>query len=200
MDWLTNLLKQILGVTIIDSSGTRAEGGLWGPGGRFGPPLDPRGSPLPSSTTTASPSMPTPTPTPTPLPYFGEGNEVANVEPTLFDVLLALKASEEERRNIAELSGQESSYGYANPHISDVEQSYGPVHINLKAGRINPNTGQAFTKEGALDIPTAVQYALDEYRRTGGLGMWNPINRQPNPFYQYDIPERAKTKKFIKGK
>ena len=145
-----------------------------------------------------SPTLtPTPTPTPTPQPYFGMGQEKAVVEPTLFDALMALDASKRERRDITELSGQESRYGYAGPNITEKEESYGPLHLNLMAGRTDPTTGQPFTKEGALDIQKIIQYALDEYRRTGGLGAWNP---GAYDFYQYDIPERAKKKKFIRGK
>lgn len=139
-----------------------------------------------------------PRPTPTPDPNsFGMGKEIANIEPALFDAIMALKATEEERRNIAELTGQESSYGYAGPHLTDKEQSYGPVHINVASGRINPETGKPFTKEEAIDIDKAIQYALDEYRRTEGLGSWNP---GAYPLYQYGIPRRARTKKYVRGK
>jgi len=128
---------------------------------------------------------------------FGIGKEVATVEPQLFDAIMALKASDKEKRDLAELSGQETSYGYAGPHISDVEESYGSFHINLKAGRIDPTTKKPFTKEGATNIKQVVKYALDEMRRTGGLGAWNP---GAYPFYQQEIPRRAETKKFIRGK
>lgn len=178
-----------------------------------GPPkplLDPRASPG----FTGQPPTPTPDPfqsmydagwreagapkpTPTPQPYFGMGQEEAVMEPALFDVIQALNASEEEKRNLSELSGQESSYGYAGPNITEKEESYGPLHLNVKAGRIDPTTGKAFTKEGAQDIQNIIQYALDEMRRTGGLGAWNP---GAYDFYQKEIPERAKKKKFIKGK
>lgn len=127
---------------------------------------------------------------------FGVGNEDAYIQKVLFDALMQTEMTDEERINIAELSGQESSYGYAGPHISPKEESYGPFHVNLKAGRVDPNTGKAFTKEGATDISTIIQYVLDEMRRTGGLGAWNP---GAYDFYQEGIPERAKTKKFIRG-
>ena len=158
----------------------------------------------PTTTPTATPTptaMPTATPTPTrapiqPDPYFGMGEEPAYIQPNLYDALVAAQASDEERRNIAELSGQESSYGYAGPHIDDVEESYGPFHVNLLAGRINPLTDQPFTREEAESVVDIVNYALDEYRRTGGLGMWNP---GAYDFYQTGIPERATRKKFMRG-
>ena len=129
---------------------------------------------------------------------FGIGQEEVQVEPNLFDVLRALDASDEERRNVAELTGRESGYGYnLNPNINNREQSYGPVQINLAAGRIDPNTGQPFTQAGAEDIKNAIQYALDEYRRTKGLGNWNPGAYN---LYQNELPEIAKTKKYKKGK
>ena len=157
-----------------------------------------RTTPLPSPTpTTTPPPMPTAAAAPTPSPHFGMGQEHAYIEPAVFDALIALQASKEEKRNLAELTGQESSYGYAGPHITEKEESYGPVHVNIKAGRINPLTGKAFTKEEAEDVQAIIQYALDEYRRTGGLGAWNP---GAYPFYQEEIPRRAKTKKFIRGK
>jgi len=155
----------------------------------------PTPSPTLSPTPTAIPTQ-APMPVPTPPTSFGMGQEEARVEPAVFDALRALEASEEERRNIAELTGQESSYGYAKPHITEKEESYGPVHLNIKAGRINPLTGKPFTKEEAEDVQKIIQYALDEYRRTGGLGAWNP---GAYPFYQEEIPKRAETKKFIRG-
>lgn len=160
-------------------------------------------TPTPTNTPTMTPTptgIPTPLPTPSLIPTageFGMGEEQANIEPALYAALLALEASEEERRNIAELSGQESSYGYADPHITEKEESYGPFHINLMAGRIDPKTGEKFTREGAEDIENVVKYALSEYRRTGGLGAWNP---GAYDFYQKDLPKRAKTKKYKKGK
>jgi hypothetical protein len=110
---------------------------------------------------------------------------------------MALKASEDQKLALAELSGQESSYGYAGPHISPKETSYGPFHINTMSGRIDPTTGKPFTPEGASNIPNAVDYALKELQRTGGLGSWNP---GAYDFYQNEIPERSKTKKYMKGK
>ncbi len=136
-------------------------------------------------------------PTPTPVPgQFGIGTEEANVLPELYEAILTLEAIEKEKRDLLELSGQESSYGYAGPHISDVEQSYGPFHINLMAGRIDPTTGQPFTRAGAEDIQNVVDYALAEMRRTGGLGSWNP---GAYDFYQNEIPKRAETKRFVRG-
>jgi len=129
--------------------------------------------------------------------FFGEGEETAEMQPELFDLLMSMDMTATERRNIAELSGQESSYGYAGPNISDIEESYGPYHINLRAGRIDPVTGEAFTKEGASDIDRATQHAIEQYRLTGGLGAWNP---GAYDHYQYGIPERAKKKKFVRGK
>ena len=161
------------------------------------------GPPKPMLSPKASPGFtgPTPTPTPTstppPLPYFGMGEEPAQMEPALFDALRTIEATEKERIDLAELSGQESSYGYAGPHISEKEESYGPFHINILAGRTNPQTGKPFTKEEAEDITGAVEYALSELRRTGGLGAWNP---GAFPFYQEEIPKRAESKRFIRGK
>lgn len=149
---------------------------------------------------TAMPRQGEPTPYPSLAPTieeFGMGQEQASIQPDLYNALLSLQASKEERRNISELSGQESSYGYAEPHITEKEESYGPFHINLKAGRVDPTTGEAFTREGAENIQNVVKYALEEYRRTGGLGAWNP---GAYDFYQDELPKRAKTKKFTKGK
>ena len=128
---------------------------------------------------------------------FGEGQEEAYIKPELYDALMSLVEDEQARMDLAELSGQESSYGYAGPHISDVEESYGPYHINLRAGRKNPETGRAFTMEEASDSKLATEYALREYQRTGGLGAWNP---GAYPFYQEDLPKRARTKKYKRGK
>ena len=136
-------------------------------------------------------------PTPTPASQFGIGSEETFVEPSLFDYLMSVSANDRERRLIAELSGQESSYWYnKQPHITEKEESYGPFHINVKAGRKNPKTGKPFTKEEALDIKTAVNYALEEMRRTGGLGAWNP---GAYDFYQYDLPKRSESKLYKRG-
>lgn len=141
-------------------------------------------------------SWPRPSPTPTPTPdYFGVGEEPAYVKPALYEALLGIK-DPDIRMALTELSGQESSYGYAGPNITEKEESYGPFHINILAKRKSPKTGLPFTKEEAMDIPYTTQYALDEYIRTGGLGSWNPGSYD---FYQYELPKRAKTKKYIKG-
>ena len=134
---------------------------------------------------------------PSAWPSFGEGNEVAYIEPTLYDTLLGSSMSAQERANIAELSGQESRYGYAGPNITEREQSYGPYHINLMAGRISPRTSKPFTLEEAKDVAIATEHALSEYRRTGGLGRWNPGAFN---WYQYGLPKQAKTKKYMRGK
>ena len=139
-----------------------------------------------------------PTPTPTPYKnYFGVGTEPAYIAPELYDAIVSLNATDEEKMALAELAGQESSYGYAGPHISEKERSYGPFHINLLARRINPLTGLPFTREEAEDVKNVVKYALEQYRKTGGLGSWNP---GAYPFYQYEIPKRARRKRFIRGK
>ena len=145
---------------------------------------------------------PAPTPIPTRIPvqgatpFFGQGQEPAYIEPTLYDALMAID-DPHERELLAELTGQESSYGWAGPHISEKEESYGPYHINLKAGRISPETEQHFTQQEAEDVNYSTEYALQELRRTGGLGAWNP---GAYDWYQYGLPEQSKTKKYIKGK
>jgi hypothetical protein len=149
-------------------------------------------SPIPEPTATPTPTK-VPTPTPTPSDRFGKGKETAFIEPDLFDALMQIVQSEKERILLAELSGQESSYGYAGPHITEKEASYGPYHINLMAGRINPLTGHPFRRKEAEDPYIATQYALEELRRTGGLGAWNP---GVYPFYQFELPRRAKTKTY----
>ena len=138
-------------------------------------------------------ARPMPEPSPT---SFGSGTEEARIEPSLFDALMQMVQKEKLRILLAELSGQESSYGYAGPNLTDREQSYGPYHINLMAGRINPMTGEPITRGEAMNPRIATQYALSELKRTGGLGAWNPGSYD---FYQREIPERAMTKKFIRG-
>jgi len=139
---------------------------------------------------------PTPTSSPTPTPSsFGIGLDEAKIEPKLWDALMKIP-NKLIRMKLAELSGQESSYGYAGPHLSEEEQSYGPYHINLLAGRINPETNKPFTQAEASDPEIATRYALSEYMRTGGLGSWNPGSYN---FYQYDLPTRSATKKYMKG-
>ena len=128
---------------------------------------------------------------------FGMGTEEAKVRPDVYDALMRIVSDPTTRANLAELSGQESSYGYAGPHISEKEESYGPLHLNLKAGRISPRTGKPFTKEEAENVDLIIQYALDEYKRTKGLGKWNP---GAYDFYQHELPKRAQTKKFVRGK
>ena len=197
MDWkdrLTDMLTKIFGYSMTTSQGTETIGGLTGKGGMFGQKelIRPEIQYLPNLTST---------PTPTSSSSFGYGTETARVEPRLFDALMMIK-NLEDRIKVAELSGQESSYGYAEPHITPAspgvlpEESYGAYHLNLRAGRTSPKTGKPFTQEEAEDVNLMTQYVLNELLRTGGLGNWNPGSY---PFYQYELPERAKTKRFIRG-
>jgi hypothetical protein len=125
---------------------------------------------------------------------FGMGTEEAKISPELFDELMKIK-DEADRIKIAELSGQESSYGYNLQNINPKEESYGAFHINLQAGRTNPRTGKPFTKEEAMNPELATNYAYNEMKNKG-LGSWNPGSFD---WYQNELPKRAQTKKFVRG-
>ena len=147
----------------------------------------------------AFPRSPISSPTATPIlaktpNYFGQGNEMMSVNPVLFDALMKIP-DEKERIIIAELAGNESSYGHRLENVSPKEESYGAYHINLRAKRKNPVTGKPFTKEEAMDFEIATQYALEEMRKRG-LGNWNPGNYD---FYQNEIPKRAQGKRYVRG-
>ena len=121
------------------------------------------------------------------------------IEANLYRTIREITPNVDLQNIMMALSKQESEGGYKLQNVSDIEESYGPFHINVRARRTNPFTSQAFTKEEAMDPNIAARYLLRELETkpvAHALDFWNPGHQ---PSYSEIIPRNARTMRFHKG-